>query len=144
MSSDRITYSNEEGSPDTQIGATLSSLYGTIAQRLLSGDTDSYTYRLASGPLDDLLKKICEESLECSLASKDLERSRAMEDGLESANLDHLRYECGDVIYHILVLAARYGISLDELAAELNQRMRPEERPAGCVLLKQEHVRRRL
>ena len=133
----------EEGCPDSQIGATLSALNDTIEDRRSRGD-DSYTYRLLNGSEDDLLKKICEESLECALAAKDVEMSRVTGSADLDAQIDHLRYECGDVIYHIMVLTARYGIGLDELAAELNQRMKPEERPKGCVMLKEEHVKRRL
>ena len=56
--------------------------------------------------------------------------------------VDHLRYEAADVVYHLLVVLERYGISLDEFAAELNNRMADEERPAGAVRLHGEYVRR--
>ena len=35
---------------------------------------------------------------------------------------DHIRYEAGDLLYHLLVTLERYGITLDELAGELNAR----------------------
>ena len=35
---------------------------------------------------------------------------------------DHIRYEAGDLVYHLLVTLERYGITLDELAGELNAR----------------------
>ena len=35
---------------------------------------------------------------------------------------DHIRYEAGDLIYPLLVTLERYGITLDELAGELNAR----------------------
>lgn len=56
--------------------------------------------------------------------------------------VDHLRYEAADVVYHLLVVLERYGVSLDEFAAELNMRMTDEERPAGAVRLHGEYVRR--
>jgi len=56
--------------------------------------------------------------------------------------VDHLRYEAADVVYHLLVVLERYGISLDEFAAELNMRMTDEECPAGAVRLHGEYVRR--
>ena len=143
MESEKLIYQSEGAVPESQIGATLSSLYDTIEARRDAGE-GSYTYRLLNGDIDSLLKKICEESLECALASKDLERSLGEGTDDSGAQLDHLRYECGDVIYHLLVLAALFGIGIDELAAELNQRMQPDERPVGCVLLKEEHVRRRM
>ena len=37
--------------------------------------------------------------------------------------VDHLRYEAADVVYHLMVVLERYGIDLDEFAAELNDRM---------------------
>ena len=59
-----------------------------------------------------------------------------------NACTDHLRYEAADVVYHLLVVLERYGIDLDEFAAELNERMTDEERPSGAVRLKQGHVKR--
>ena len=56
--------------------------------------------------------------------------------------VDHLRYEAADVVYHLLVVLERYGISLDEFAAELNTRMTEEERPTGGVRLYDEYVKR--
>ena len=57
--------------------------------------------------------------------------------------VDHLRYEAADVVYHLMVVLERYGIDLDEFAAELNHRMTEGERPQGgrpsCT---QEHARR--
>lgn len=142
--SDKTYITNEGCAPESQIGATLESLCKTIESRREAGG-ESYTHQLLVGPLDNLLKKICEESLECSLAAKDVEMSKQVSGADEvDAQIDHLRYECGDSIYHTLVLASRFGISIDELAAELNQRMRDDERPDGCILLKEEHVRRRL
>ena len=56
--------------------------------------------------------------------------------------VDHLRYEAADVVYHLLVVLERYGITLDEFAAELNNRMTEGERPHGAVRLHDEFVRR--
>lgn len=58
------------------------------------------------------------------------------------AAVDHLRYEAADVVYHLLVVLERFGISIDEFAAELNNRMTDEERPEGAIRLYEEHVRR--
>lgn len=57
--------------------------------------------------------------------------------------VDHLRYEAADVVYHLLVVLERYGITLDEFAAELNNRMTEGERPRGAVRLHDEFVRQR-
>ncbi len=37
---------------------------------------------------------------------------------------DHIRYEAGDLVYHLLVTLERYNVSLPELAGELNARMK--------------------
>lgn len=37
---------------------------------------------------------------------------------------DHIRYEAGDLVYHLLVTLERFGVTLDELAGELNARMK--------------------
>lgn len=125
-------------SPQSQIGDALESLAHTISQRRNAGP-ESYTYRLLNGDLDTLLKKLVEEAHETTLAAKDV----AASDG-STADVDHLRYEAGDVVYHLMVLLERCGISLDEFAAELNSRMTEEElsHRGSIVMLKPEHINR--
>lgn len=154
-----------ETPPASQIGATLEALAATIAARREAGP-ESYTYRLLSGPADDVLKKVMEEAGETALAAKDVESwacsSLAATLALEAGSgrdtaegaldvelpseyasaIDHLRYEAADVVYHLLVVLERYGIDLDEFAAELNNRMTDGERPQGGVRLHEEHVKR--
>jgi phosphoribosyl-ATP pyrophosphohydrolase len=117
-----------EKAPESQIGATLDALYATIEQRRTAGD-ESYTHRLLTGKLDDPLKKVMEEAGEVALAAKDGEP-------------DHLRYEAADVVYHLMVVLARFNIGIDEFAAELNNRMRDDERPEGAVRLYDTYVNR--
>ncbi len=138
------TYLTDGVAPVSQIGATLESLYATIEQRRDSGDESSYTNRLIQGPLDALLKKISEEALEADLAAKECQMLDMHTDDVElfDASVDHMRYESADVIYHLLVLLARFDVPIDELAAELNARMKESERPEGCVMLEKEHVQR--
>lgn len=114
--------------PESQIGATIEALAGTIAARR-DANEESYTYRLIHGNVDTVLKKVMEEAGEVALAAKDGEP-------------DHLRYEAADVVYHLLVVLERFGIGLDEFAAELNMRMREEERPEGAIRLFDEFVKR--
>ena len=71
----------------------------------------SYTAKLLTEVEDELLKKLAEESSEVIMAAKDNDH-------------DHIRYEMGDLLYHLLVTMERYGITLDELAGELNARMK--------------------
>lgn len=157
--SDKIFVPEGHTPPASQIGATLEALAATIAARRDAGE-ESYTYRLLTGPLDKPLKKVVEEAVEVGLASKDVEAraasalaaALALEPEAEKVAVglppeydeavDHLRYEAADVVYHLLVVLARFGISIDEFAAELNSRMTDEERPEGAVQLKPEHIKR--
>ncbi len=150
-----------EAAPTSQIGTTMEALAATIAGRRDAGE-ESYTHRLLTGSPDTVLKKVCEESVEVALAAKDVESRatsaiaaslafRAASGGAQgeegdaplsvalsedySRSVDHLRYEAADVVYHLLVVLERYGIGLDEFAAELNERMAEGERPAGAVRL---------
>ena len=106
----------------------MEALASTIAARRDAGE-ESYTYRLLNGNIDTVLKKVMEEAGEVALAAKDGEP-------------DHLRYEAADVVYHLLVVLERFGISVDEFAAELNMRMCAEERPEGAIRLHGEFVKR--
>ena len=114
---------------DGDIGETLTSLAATIHGRWDHDPERSYTARLLQGEEDELLKKVVEEAGEVVMACKDDDH-------------DHIRYEAGDLVYHLLVVLERYGIPLDEFAAELNMRMRADERPAGAVMLTPDHVKR--
>lgn len=124
--------------PGSQIGATLEALAATIRQRRSAGE-ESYSCQLLTGPADAPLKKLMEEAGEVALAAKDLE---AVSGEGRDALLDHLRYESADVVYHLLVVLERYGIGIDELAAELNSRMTEAERPAGAALIRDGHINR--
>lgn len=131
-----------EQAVSSQIGATLEALCATIEARKNAG-SESYTNRLLCGKLDNVLKKVMEESGEVALAAKDTEHARTSGDTEAfDAEVDHLRYEAADVVYHLLVVLSRFGITVDEFAAELNTRMTAEERPVGGVCLKPEHVKR--
>ena len=154
--SEKIYYT-EGDRPESQMGAALESLAVTIHARREAGEK-SYTYRLLRGSLDTLLKKIVEEAHETTLAAKDVSISttlacmaRADEPSIaeamlaeREADMDHLRYEAADVVYHLLVMLERYGISLDEFAAELNSRMTEDELALrqGVAMLKPECINR--
>ena len=159
--SDKTYIPAGETPPASQIGATLEALAATIAARRDAGE-ESYTHRLLAGPADDVLKKVMEEAGETALAAKDVESwatsplaatlavaGADADDALSvelppeyDAAVDHLRYEAADVVYHLLVALERYGIGLDEFAAELNTRMTDAERPQGAVRLHDEHIKR--
>ena len=100
-----------ENVQDGNIGETLTSLAATIHGRREASPDESYTARLLCDVEDELLKKIAEEASEVIMACKDNDH-------------DHIRYEAGDLMYHLLVVFERYGITLPELAGELNVRMK--------------------
>ncbi|MDR2108138.1 MAG: phosphoribosyl-ATP diphosphatase [Coriobacteriales bacterium] len=92
------------------IGTTLTRLAQTIAQRHEQLPEASYTTALFTKDGDFLHKKVVEEATEVILAAA-------------AHDHDHLRYEAGDLLYHLLVLLEREGVSLAELAGELDARM---------------------
>lgn len=143
MENSKLYIVEGEVPPQSQIGAALDSLAETINSRRDAGES-SWTWRLLHGKLDDLCKKVSEEAAEAGLAAKEAEMLDVYseDDNLYDACVDHLRYEAADTVYHLMVLLARFNISADELAAELNERMTDEERPEGAVRLTEGHIRR--
>ena len=94
---------------DGNIGETLCGLVEVIHGRRDASPESSYTARLLQGEEDELLKKIAEEASEVIMACKDNDH-------------DHIRYEAGDLVYHLMVTLERYGVTLPELAGELDAR----------------------
>ena len=94
---------------DGNIGETLTGLAEVIHGRRDASPQESYTARLLTDVEDELLKKLAEEASEVIMACKDNDH-------------DHIRYEAGDLVYHLLVTLERYGITLDELAGEYEGR----------------------
>ena len=96
-------------SSQPRLGDVLDELFAVIEERRGADTETSYTARLLAGNEDSLLKKIAEESGEVIMAAKD-------------RDADHLRYEVGDLFYHLLVVLARYGLRPSDLAEELAAR----------------------
>jgi phosphoribosyl-ATP pyrophosphohydrolase len=94
-----------------EIGGVLSEVYAVLEQRKRDLPEDSYTAKLLMGPQDKLLKKIGEESSEVIIAARD-------------GDAKQLTYEIGDLLYHLLVVMVREGITLDAMASELDGRQR--------------------
>ena len=94
---------------DGNIGQTLEGLAEVIHRRRDASPEQSYTAKLLQGKEDSLLKKLAEEASEVIMACKDDDH-------------DHIRYEAGDLVYHLMVTLERYGVALDELAGELDAR----------------------
>lgn len=95
--------------PAGGIGAVLEDLFSVLEQRKAEMPEGSYTAKLLAGPQDKLLKKIGEEASEVIIAARDGDASQ-------------LRYEIGDLVYHLLVVMVREELTLDDLARELAAR----------------------
>ena len=93
------------------IGRTLTGLAEVIHSRREASPESSYTARLLTDVEDELLKKLAEEASEVIMACKDNDH-------------DHIRYEAADLVYHLMVTLERYGVSVAELAGELDARHR--------------------
>ena len=91
------------------LGETVVGLAAVIHGRRDASPETSYTARLLQGKEDSLLKKLTEAATEVVMACKDNDH-------------DHIRYEAGDLIYHLLVVLERYGVTTEELAGELDAR----------------------
>lgn len=96
---------------DGDIGRTLTGLAEVIRSRRQASPESSYTARLLGGVEDELLKKLAEEASEVIMACKDNDH-------------DHIRYEAADLVYHLMVTLERYGVTVSELAGELDARHR--------------------
>jgi phosphoribosyl-ATP pyrophosphohydrolase len=96
-------------SDSRDLGSVIDELWAVIESRRDADPAASYTAKLLTGHEDKLLKKIAEEAGEVIMAAKD-------------ADKEHLRYEVGDVVYHLLVVMARWGLTPDDLAEELASR----------------------
>jgi len=94
-----------------ELGATIDELWEIIQERANASVDESYTARLTQGELDVLLKKIGEEATEVVMAAKD-------------SDTPHLRYEAVDLLYHLLVLCARFELRPEELDAEIRVRFK--------------------
>ncbi len=95
----------------SRIGPVLDELFAVLRARRDEMPEGSYTAVLLAGPQDKLLKKIAEEAAEVIIAARDGDASQ-------------LRYEAGDLVYHLLVVLVREGLTLDDLASELEARRR--------------------
>ena len=109
MSDDTATES--DGVDDADSEAVLDSLFATIKQRQDELPEDSYTASLFTHEKgeNEVLEKLGEEATEVILAAKD-------------DDLDDLRYESADFVYHLLVLFAMKGLDVDDLRDELESR----------------------
>ena len=91
------------------LGHVLDGLYQLIESRERERPSGSYTTYLFNEGIDKILKKVGEESAETIIAAKNEERER-------------LTSEVSDLLYHLVVLLVARGVSLEQIAKELEQR----------------------
>jgi phosphoribosyl-AMP cyclohydrolase / phosphoribosyl-ATP pyrophosphohydrolase len=87
----------------------LSELYDTVKRRIEEQAQDSYSYSLHKKGLDEVLKKLGEETIEVILSSKHQEKNRTIS-------------EIADLMYHLIVLLVEKKITLADMSNELLSR----------------------
>lgn len=89
---------------------TLSKLAALLAERRNGDPQTSYVARLYQAGLDEILKKIGEESVEVVLAAKDGDQGAIV-------------HETADLWFHTLVMLSHLQLSPEQVLAELERRM---------------------
>ena len=89
--------------------AFIAELEVIIAQRLAAGGEESYTARLAAAGTKRIAQKVGEEGVELALAAAA---------GSQQETID----EAADLVYHLIVLLADRGLSLEDIATRLKAR----------------------
>ncbi len=88
---------------------TLIRLEATVTQRLSADPGSSYVASLTAKGLPAIAKKLGEEAVETVIAAL-------------SGSEEELVGEAADVLFHLTVLLAAKGVSLDQVMAELDRR----------------------
>ncbi len=94
-----------------EIGKVLKELYRIIEKRKEELPEGSYTASLFKAGENRILQKVGEEAIETILA-------------LKSGNNEEAVYEVSDLLYHLTVALVNRGITYDEIAKELERRMK--------------------
>jgi phosphoribosyl-ATP pyrophosphohydrolase/phosphoribosyl-AMP cyclohydrolase len=89
--------------------AFIAELETIVMQRLAAGGEESYTARLAAAGTKRIAQKVGEEGVELALAAAA---------GSQQETID----EAADLVYHLIVLLADRGLSLEDIATRLKAR----------------------
>lgn len=92
--------------PDINFIAELEAI---VKGRLAAGSEESYTARLAAAGTRRIAQKVGEEGVELALAATS---------GSQQETID----EAADLVYHLIVLLADRGLSLEDIAERLKAR----------------------
>ena len=87
----------------------IADLETIIRARLAAGGDESYTARLAAAGTKRIAQKIGEEGVELALAATAGDRQEVID-------------EAADLVYHLLVLLADAGLSIEDVALRLKAR----------------------
>lgn len=101
---------DKEQSSDAAAGPeVLKAVYDVISDRVVHPKEGSYTNYLLDKGLDKILKKIGEETSEVIIAAKNGSKS-------DTVN------EAADLLYHIMVMLVKQGMTLEDIYGELDKR----------------------
>ncbi len=87
----------------------IAELEAIVKARLAEGGDESYTARLAAAGIKRIAQKVGEEGVELALAATA---------GSQQETID----EAADLIYHVIVLLAERGLSLEDVTTRLAAR----------------------
>lgn len=85
-------------------------LYATVVDRKSHAEPNSYTAYLYNKGIEKILKKVGEECTEVIIAS------------MKEDNNEEIANEIGDLLYHVFVLMADRGVTLDDVKEVLASR----------------------
>jgi phosphoribosyl-ATP pyrophosphohydrolase/phosphoribosyl-AMP cyclohydrolase len=106
-------YTADSGENDSVSGTAgpevLAEVFGVICDRLKHPKEGSYTNYLFTKGLDKILKKVGEETSEVIIAAK-------------NGDAGEISAEIADLFYHIMVLLAQRGMTLNNIYEELKKR----------------------
>ncbi|MCH5187468.1 MAG: bifunctional phosphoribosyl-AMP cyclohydrolase/phosphoribosyl-ATP diphosphatase HisIE [Oscillospiraceae bacterium] len=87
----------------------LDEVYAVVKDRMENPKEDSYTNYLLDTGIDKILKKVGEECSETIIAAKNDEP-------------DEIALETSDLLYHLIVMLAERGMTMEQVYAELKGR----------------------
>lgn len=88
---------------------TLEKLEALLAERKTADPSASYVAKLYSKGANKIAQKVGEEAVETAMA-------------VASGNDEELIKESADLLFHLMVLLEKKGLSLDEVTSELSRR----------------------
>lgn len=93
---------------------SLEELYKTIEEKSKIEDDNSYTWRIFQKGIDEIAKKLIEESGEVAIAAI---RNESSQDN------KNLTLESVDLLYHLMALLVNQGVSLEQIEEETKRRL---------------------